>query len=80
MASTACVIDAVLTDHELVERARLGEAAAFEALVTRHHQAARRAAIAALGSVDDADDVAQEAWIAVHARLTDFQGLSLIHI
>lgn len=64
------------TDHELVERARHGEAAAFEALVTRHHQAARRAAIAALGSADDADDVAQEAWIAVHARLTDFQGAS----
>ena len=70
------MIDAVLTDHELVERARLGEAAAFEALVTRHHQAARRAAIAALGSVDDADDVAQEAWIAVHSRLADFQGAS----
>jgi RNA polymerase sigma-70 factor, ECF subfamily len=64
----------VTTDHELVERARHGEAAAFEALVTRHHQAARRAAIAALGAADDADDVAQEAWIAAHARLTDFQG------
>lgn len=66
----------LVNDHELVERARLGEAAAFEALVSRHHQAARRAAIAALGSADDADDVAQEAWIAVHARLTDFQGAS----
>jgi RNA polymerase sigma-70 factor, ECF subfamily len=65
-----------VTDHELVERARHGEAAAFEALVTRHHQAARRAAIAALGSADDADDVAQEAWIAAHARLADFQGAS----
>jgi RNA polymerase sigma-70 factor (ECF subfamily) len=64
------------TDHELVERARLGEGAAFEALVSRHHQAARRVAIAALGSADDADDVAQEAWIAVHARLADFQGTS----
>jgi RNA polymerase sigma-70 factor, ECF subfamily len=72
LASTACVT----TDHELVERARHGEAAAFEALVTRHHQAARRAAVAALGSADDADDVAQEAWIAAHARLADFQGAS----
>jgi RNA polymerase sigma-70 factor (ECF subfamily) len=69
-------VTAVVTDHELVERARHGEAAAFEALVTRHHQAARRAAIAALGSAEDADDVAQEAWIAVHARLADFQGAS----
>jgi RNA polymerase sigma-70 factor, ECF subfamily len=69
-------VTVVVTDHELVERARHGEAAAFEALVTRHHQAARRAAVAALGAADDADDVAQEAWIAVHARLTDFQGAS----
>src|SRR6185436_13485465 len=69
--SRACV-----TDHELVERARHGEAEAFEALVTRHHQAAPRAAIAALGSADDADDVAQEAWISAHARLQDFQGAS----
>jgi RNA polymerase sigma-70 factor (ECF subfamily) len=71
---TAAVTD--VTDQELVERARHGETSAFEALVTRHHQAARRAAIAALGSVDDADDVAQEAWIAAHARLADFQGAS----
>jgi RNA polymerase sigma-70 factor (ECF subfamily) len=69
-------VTAVVTDHELVERARLGEAQAFEALVTRHHQAARRAAIAALGSADDADDVAQEAWMSAHARLQDFQGTS----
>jgi RNA polymerase sigma-70 factor (ECF subfamily) len=64
----------VTSDQELVERARHGEAAAFEALVARHHQAARRAAQAALGAPDDADDVAQEAWIAAHARLADFQG------
>jgi RNA polymerase sigma-70 factor (ECF subfamily) len=62
-----------VTDQELVERARGGEAAAFEELVGRHHRAALRAALAALGSTDDADDVAQEAWIAAHARLGDFR-------
>jgi RNA polymerase sigma-70 factor, ECF subfamily len=62
-----------VTDQELVERARSGDAAAFEELVGRHHRAAMRAALAALGSTDDADDVAQEAWIAAHARLGDFR-------
>ena len=62
-----------MTDQELVERARGGEASAFEELVGRHHRAALRAALAALGSTEDADDVAQEAWIAAHARLADFR-------
>jgi RNA polymerase sigma-70 factor, ECF subfamily len=65
-----------VTDHALVEQASRGDAAAFEALVSRHHQAALRAALAALGSATDADDVAQEAWIQAHARLADFRGES----
>lgn len=62
-----------MTDQELVERARGGDASAFEELVGRHHRAALRAALAALGSTEEADDVAQEAWIAAHARLGDFR-------
>jgi len=62
-----------VTDQELVERARGGDGSAFEELVGRHHRAALRAALAALGSSEDADDVAQEAWIAAHARLGDFR-------
>jgi RNA polymerase sigma-70 factor (ECF subfamily) len=62
-----------VTDQELVERARGGDGSAFEELVGRHHRAAMRAALAALGSTEDADDVAQEAWIAAHARLGDFR-------
>jgi RNA polymerase sigma-70 factor (ECF subfamily) len=62
-----------VTDQELVEQARGGDTSAFEELVGRHHRAALRAALAALGSTEDADDVAQEAWIAAHARLRDFR-------
>jgi RNA polymerase sigma-70 factor (ECF subfamily) len=62
-----------VTDQELVERARGGDPSAFEELVCRHHRAALRAAFAALGSAEDADDVAQDAWIAAHARLSDFR-------
>jgi RNA polymerase sigma-70 factor, ECF subfamily len=63
-----------VTDQDLVELARSGDAVAFEALVGRHHRAALRAAMAALGSADEADDVTQEAWITAHARLHDFRG------
>lgn len=63
-----------MTDQQLVEQAKAGDDPAFEALVGRHHRAALRAALAALGSAQDADDVAQEAWITVHARLADFRG------
>jgi RNA polymerase sigma-70 factor (ECF subfamily) len=63
-----------VTDLELVERARSGETSAFDELVERHHRAALRAAMAALGSAEDAEDAAQDAWIAARARLADFRG------
>ncbi len=63
-----------VTDLELVERAREGDSDAFGVLVERHHRAALRAAVAALGAADDADDAVQEAWIAARDRLADFRG------
>ena len=63
-----------VTDLELVERARKGDPDAFGVLVERHHRAALRAAVAALGAADDADDAVQDAWIAARARLADFRG------
>lgn len=63
-----------VTDLELVERARQGDPDAFGVLVERHHRAALRAAVAALGAADDADDAVQDAWIAARARLADFRG------
>jgi RNA polymerase sigma-70 factor (ECF subfamily) len=64
-----------VTDAELVERALAGEASAFGELVERHHQAVFRAVLAALDAqVAEADDVAQEAWVAIHRRLGTFRG------
>jgi RNA polymerase sigma-70 factor (ECF subfamily) len=62
-----------VTDLELVERAREGDSDAFGVLVERHHRAALRAAVAALGAADEADDAVQEAWIAARDRLADFR-------
>jgi RNA polymerase sigma-70 factor, ECF subfamily len=63
-----------VTDAELVERARSGEAAAFGELVDRHRSAVYRAALAALGSAADAEDAAQEAFLTAYRRLATFRG------
>lgn len=56
---------------DLVARARRGEPAAFDQLVRRHLRAAYAVALAVLGRPADADDVAQEAFVAALERLDD---------
>ncbi len=63
-----------VTDPELVERARRGDTAAFGTLVDRHRTPVFRAALAALGSPDEAEDVAQEAFVAAYRSLGGFRG------
>lgn len=65
-----------MTDEELVARARSGTQDAWAELVRRHHGAVFRAAHAALLSSADADDAAQEAWIAAWRALGEFRGQS----
>src|SRR5437762_5776758 len=63
-----------VSDADLVERARQGDAAAFGELIDRHRSAVFRAALAALGSHADAEDAAQEAFLAAYRRLGSFRG------
>ena len=63
-------------DVELVARAREGDATAFDQLVERHQAAVHRAALAAVGSPADADDVAQDAFLQAYRRLHSFRGES----
>ena len=63
-----------VSDLELVARARAGDAAAFGELVDRHRAAVYRAALAVLGSPSDAEDAAQEAFVAAFRRLSGFRG------
>ena len=67
--STVCV-----TDADLVARARQGDPAAFGELIDRHRVAVYRAALAALGSHADAEDAAQDAFLAAYRRLDGFRG------
>ncbi len=63
-------------DLSLVSKAQAGEADAFRGLVVRYQ---RKVYALALGIVKDADlawDVAQEAFVRVHAHLGEFEGKS----
>lgn len=71
MPSTAQV-----TDEQLTARARDGDLAAFGALVDRHRAAVVRAALAALGNREEAEDVAQETFVQCHRALHTFRGES----
>jgi RNA polymerase sigma-70 factor (ECF subfamily) len=57
-------------DMQLVDRARRGDVGAFEELVRRHHRRILRAALGVTGNYEDAEDVAQIAFVKA------FQGLS----
>jgi RNA polymerase sigma-70 factor (ECF subfamily) len=63
-----------VTDEDLVGRAQAGAQEAWAELVHRHHGAVFRTAHAALLSHGDADDAAQEAWIAAWRNLGEFRG------
>jgi RNA polymerase sigma-70 factor (ECF subfamily) len=58
----------------LVAAARTGSQAAFGDLVTMHQRAVFRTAMAALGSREDAEDAAQEAFVVAWRKLRGFRG------
>jgi len=63
-------------DLELVRRAQAGDVDAFGQLVERNRRAVFRAALAAVGSATEADDVAQDAFVTAFQKLDGFRGES----
>jgi RNA polymerase sigma-70 factor (ECF subfamily) len=63
-----------VSDLDLVRRAQAGDADAFGELVERNRRAVFRAALAALGSAAEADDVAQDAFVMAYRKLATFRG------
>jgi len=63
-----------VTDEELVLLARQGDPDAFDQLVARHQSAVYRAALAALRVREDAEEVAQDAFIRAWRALGRFRG------
>ena len=65
-------------EEDLVAALRAGDEAAFTALVDKHHGSMIRIARLYVGSVPAAEEVAQEAWLAVLQGLQRFEGRSTL--
>ena len=66
--------DVVTTDADLVNAAQRGDVSAFAALVDRHTPVCVRYATRMLGNREDAEDVAQEAFVRAHRALERYDG------
>lgn len=64
------------TDLDLVRLAQAGDVEAFGELVERNRRAVFRAALAAVRSPAEADDVAQEAFVTAFRKIQSFRGES----
>jgi len=67
------VVGRPLTEHELVERARGGDAGAYAALVRDHEEIAFRTACLITGNAADAEDAAQEGFVKAYRALGRFR-------
>src|SRR3954467_13866634 len=63
------VVGRPLTEHELVERARGGDGAAYATLVRDHEETAFRIAYVICGNAADAEEAAQEAFVKAYRAL-----------
>ena len=62
-----------LEDEQLVERARRGDADAYEELVRRHQTVAYRTALVIAGSPSEAEEAAQDAFVKAWRALPRFR-------
>lgn len=69
-------VSSEVTDVDLVRLAQAGDSDAFGELVERNRRAVFRAALAAVGSAAEADDVTQEAFVTAWRKLSGFRGES----
>jgi RNA polymerase sigma factor (sigma-70 family) len=62
-----------LNEQDLIQRAKSGDVAAFEALVQIHRQIAVRVAFLVLGDRTEAEDVTQEAFVKAYHAMSRFR-------
>jgi RNA polymerase sigma-70 factor (ECF subfamily) len=65
-----------IKEAELIERARSGDAGSFSALVELYQQRAIHAANGLVGNLEDARDMAQEAFVKAYEKLDTFESQS----
>jgi RNA polymerase sigma-70 factor (ECF subfamily) len=61
-------------DRNLIERARAGDAQAFDELVLRYERKVFNIAMGMVHDADDAKDVSQEVFLKVHQNLGSYEG------
>lgn len=66
----------MMDEDKIVQRARRGDAAAFEQLVTAYRDRVYRLALRLCGNEADADEAAQDAFLAAWKGLPNFRGES----
>jgi RNA polymerase sigma-70 factor (ECF subfamily) len=67
------------TDADLIAQCLRGQSHAFGELVARHQNRLYGTLVAVLGSVEDARDVAQEAFVSAFQKLHTFRGRSAFY-
>jgi RNA polymerase sigma-70 factor (ECF subfamily) len=70
--SNEVVFGGRLSEADLVQRARRGEEAAWEAIIARHREAVFRYAYLQLGDAAEAEDAAQEAFLRAYRSFDRF--------
>ena len=63
-----------LNEQDLIQNAKSGDVAAFEALVQTHRQIALRVAFLVVGDKTEAEDVTQEAFVKAYRAMSRFRG------
>lgn len=61
-------------EQELIRRAQAGNADAFAALVAKHQRFVHNLALRTVRDADDAEDIAQEAFVRMWRALGNFRG------
>ena len=64
------------TDKALIDKAKMGDHAAFQKLVERYEQQVRAMVIGMLGQTPETDEVAQDVFIRFYKALKQFKGES----
>lgn len=72
--------DPRIDDQQLLSALRDGDEEAFAALVRRHHATMVRVAIRYVGTARVAEEVAQDAWLALLRGLDRFEGRSTLKV
>ena len=65
-----------ISDVEVIERIRGGEAAMYELIMRRYNQRLYRIVRSVVQDDREAEDVLQEAWVQIYEHLDQFAGLS----